>query len=192
MGVMKASHCDYWYQQTDFFTWALFVSFFMQSILFLMQMVNPQMIEEIKREWNTLNDWQHVCGDPFRYDGVRKCIWIVIRSDSSESIFEWYLKPKMSNQNKDMMQNALGKLIWNHADNAVQFCLIVQVQQSPAYGSSHWQVLNWWYHKKKQKPDHNHFRMIRLTYSSILIQWIIRKRFFLLRRNRLICLEQWA
>lgn len=43
--------------------------------------------------------------------------------------------------------------------------------------------------QKKHKPDHNHFRMIRLTFSSTLIQWFIRKRFFLLRRNRLICLE---
>lgn len=43
--------------------------------------------------------------------------------------------------------------------------------------------------RKKTEPDHNHFRMIRLTYSSISIQWFIRKRFFLLQKNRLICLE---
>lgn len=141
---MKASHCDHWYQHTVFLCTHCLWASFMESIFFLMQMVNTQMIEEIKREWNTsMNDWQHVCWDPIRYDGVRKCIWIVIMSDSSESKFEWHWKPKMSNQCKDMMQNALGKLIWNHADNAVQFRLIVQVQKSPAYGSSHWQVLNW-------------------------------------------------
>lgn len=69
MGVMKASHCDHWYQQTDFFAYVLLVSLF-YGIDFILDANGESSDDWRNKTWTKhFNKWLATC--LLRSDSIR-------------------------------------------------------------------------------------------------------------------------